>query len=97
MGGMPEDPLSEPDFLDLVLPYVRSDDEMFRRYRLTEVPALGCPITAIVGDADDHADERPWSRLTAKRFDQKCLPGGHFYLNEHPPVEIVSAVCSLGG
>lgn len=90
LGGTPPDLAADPDFQELVLPYVRADSRMFHAYRHTAAPALDCPVTTIVGDADEHADRRPWHELTT-RLTEHVLPGNHFYLLDEPPHAIITS------
>lgn len=93
MGGMPEDLLGNEEFRELVLPYVRGDGRMFHAYRMMASLRLGCPIVAIVGDEDADADVRPWSDLTDGGFSEHVVRGGHFYLSDAPPVDILVRHC----
>lgn len=89
LGGMPEEVLESEGFLELVLPAVRADGAMFRRYRLDPAPPLPCPIISILGDEDMDADTRPWDRLTSAGHSAVRASGGHFYLIEAPPFDIM--------
>lgn len=92
-GGTAADLASDPDFRELVLPYVRSDGRMFHTYQPDFQERLACPIAAIVGDEDDCADCRPWVNLTSGPFTEFAVPGDHFYLAAAPPFGIIERVC----
>jgi medium-chain acyl-[acyl-carrier-protein] hydrolase len=87
-GGIPDQLLSHPEVLELMLPIVRADLAMLNRYRYTPSPPLGCAITAVGGRSDTWVDEAglaEWRRMTAGGFDLHLLPGGHFYLHSALP------------
>lgn len=89
LGGTPRELTSDPEFLELVLPYVQADSRLFHDYQHRTLPALRCPVTTIVGDADVHADRRPWCELTGS-LTEHIVPGHHFYLLQRPPADLIS-------
>jgi surfactin synthase thioesterase subunit len=89
LGGTSAEMAADPLFLELVLPYVRSDGRMFRAYDFRREPVLECPVTAIVGDVDPDADCRPWTELTRAAFREVTVAGDHFYLVAEPPYGLV--------
>ena len=89
-GGTDPELAADPAFQELVLPYVRADGRMFHSYVHRAEPALPCPVTTIVGDADPDADRRPWSGLTPA-FRERVVAGDHFYLLAEPPFALVAA------
>jgi surfactin synthase thioesterase subunit len=96
LGGTPSELATDPDFQELVLPYVRADGRMFHAYAHRPEPALACPITTIVGDADADADRRPWTELTSA-FRQQVVPGDHFYLIADPPYALIAETLDRTG
>lgn len=86
LGGTDPELAADPVFQELVLPYIKADTRMFHAYSMGPQPVLHCPVTAIVGDADDDADLRPWSQLTDGPFRQLTVSGDHFYLLAEPPL-----------
>ncbi|MEU9119080.1 alpha/beta fold hydrolase [Streptomyces sp. NPDC048506] len=92
LGGTDTELLADPVLRDLVLPYVRSDFEMFERYGYRAGPPVGCPVTAVFGDTDEHVDAghaAAWGELTDGGFSQHEVPGGHFYLITDPPFRLI--------
>ncbi len=83
LGGTPERIREMPELRKRLLRIVRSDIGLLESYE--PVPgraALGCPVTAFAGMADEWAppaDMRPWARETRGGFRQRVFPGGHFY------------------
>ncbi|MGW5049828.1 thioesterase II family protein [Actinokineospora sp. NPDC004072] len=96
LGGTPPELAADPDFQELVLPYVRADSRLFHGYAHRADPALPCPVTAIAGDADIDADRRPWRELTPA-FQQHVVPGNHFYLIENPPLALITTTLTRSG
>jgi len=89
LGGTPPELAADPDFQDLVLPYVRADGAMFHAYEHSPAPALSCPVSTIAGDVDVDADRRPWAELTPS-LSEHTTRGDHFYLIHEPPYELVA-------
>ncbi|MFE0105833.1 thioesterase II family protein [Streptomyces sp. NPDC059009] len=90
LGGTDPELAADPEFQALVLPYVRADGALFHGYTpLPDDPALRCPVTTVVGDADADADCRPWSTLTTGPHREQRVRGDHFYLVPRPPFELL--------
>ncbi|MEU1646459.1 thioesterase II family protein [Micromonospora zamorensis] len=89
LGGTDPELAADPEFQELVLPYVRADGRMFHAYEPGAGPMLRCPVTTIVGDADDDADCRPWSTLTTGTVRAYGVRGDHFYLVAEPPLALL--------
>lgn len=87
LGGGAAHLLEHDDLRELTLPMVRSDLRLIEAYACADGPPLRCPITAIVGAADDSctaADVAGWRAYTAAGFELHTFPGGHFYLEPVP-------------
>ncbi|MGW4369367.1 thioesterase II family protein [Nocardia takedensis] len=92
LGGTDPEIARDPVFQELVLPYLRADGRMYQAYthEFRLEPTLRCPVTAVVGDADPHADLRPWRDLTAGPFTETIVPGAdHFSLLRNPPFALL--------
>lgn len=89
LGGTDPAMLDDPFFQELVLPYIRSDGEMFHAYGHRRDPVLHCPVTTIAGVDDVDADRRPWSELTDAGFRRHVVAGHHFYLVDEPPYDLL--------
>src|SRR5690606_15639436 len=59
--GIPDQLLSEPEVLSLMLPIVRADLAVASTHKYAAEPPLGCPITAFGGLDDQWVDERQLS------------------------------------
>lgn len=89
--------LDDEEFLQMILPVVRSDYRAIERYRLSDGSSVSCPIAVLVGESDPRvtcAEGRSWQQLTTGAFHFRTFPGGHFYLNSQQS-EVVAAVRDL--
>jgi surfactin synthase thioesterase subunit len=85
LNGSDERVLTDPDLLPLILPAIRADYAALAAYRYAPAEPLGCPIVALVGDADSITtveDARGWADHTTAGFELRVFPGGHFYLTD---------------
>jgi pyochelin biosynthetic protein PchC len=89
LGGTDAELAADPVFQELILPYIVSDGRMFHAYDMAPEPVLCCPVTVIVGDADEDADRRPWAELTMGPFLEAVVSGDHFYLITEPPFPLL--------
>jgi medium-chain acyl-[acyl-carrier-protein] hydrolase len=81
--GIPQEVLSEPELLALLLPVLRADVEILESYRYGAEGPLACPIVCCGGEDDPHTrrDElEAWREQTRADFRLRLFPGGHFYL-----------------
>jgi pyochelin biosynthetic protein PchC len=84
LSGTAASLFDDAEMMRLVLPSIRSDYQAIETYRCPPGRRLGCPVTAFVGDRDDHvsiSDARSWAEHTTGEFGLEVFPGGHFYLN----------------
>jgi medium-chain acyl-[acyl-carrier-protein] hydrolase len=83
--GAPEEALQHDELLDLMLPTIRADFELYETYEYHPEPPLECPMT-IYGGLEDHEVEAErlaaWSEMTVGACEIRMFPGGHFYLNK---------------
>ena len=82
-GGTPAELLDDREFLDLVLPALRSDLAVCDAYRYRPGPPLPIPITAIAAMRDHVApvrDVAAWAVRTRQWRGLHLVAGGHFYL-----------------
>ncbi|MDQ0772850.1 pyochelin biosynthetic protein PchC [Streptomyces aurantiacus] len=100
MGGTDERFFTSPELQALVLPVLRADYRAVGTYEPPGPERLGCPITALIGDADGRTTPEQaatWRERTSGAFDLRVLPGGHFYLDScrQQVADIVAS--ALGG
>lgn len=77
--------LDDEEFVQMVLPAMRSDYTAIENYRYDLGPPVSCPILALTGDHDPKTtveEVENWARHTSGSFDLKVYQGGHFYLND---------------
>lgn len=94
LGGTPEEVLTSPELLGLMLPLLRADFALIENHLLEGGRYLSCPTTAMGGESDPKvsaSDLSDWREATVGRFREKMYSGGHFFLNEHYP-EIVREI-----
>ncbi len=83
MGGTPDEVLSDPEMLDIVLPTLRADVNVWETYVYREQPPLECALTALGGREDrvaTPAEIEGWAQHTAGRHGHHVLEGDHFFL-----------------
>lgn len=88
-GAIPAEIRGNSEFLDLVLPPLRADLEMYETYRYASAPPLGVPILALGGAGDatvSPAQLRAWRAHTSAGFHAEILPGGHFFPQDDVPL-----------
>lgn len=99
MGGIPAELLADRQFLDVMLPTLRSDCTLSETYVYRPQPPLNCPISAFGGLQDDEVypeDVQGWSSHTTKVFRAHMLPGDHFFINSALPDVLRLMVTGLG-
>lgn len=84
-GGLPATIRQHPKYAASLAALYRSDFSVLDTYHYRPAPPLDCPISVLVG-ADEAAELEPWSwpDQTTADSEVRVLPGGHFYLREHP-------------
>ncbi|MFI1867220.1 thioesterase II family protein [Streptomyces jumonjinensis] len=97
LGGTDAQALADPMLRELILPYVCADLIMLDAYVHRPGSRLDCPVTAIVGDADQqvgaaHADA--WAEVTSGPFRRRIVSGDHFYLTPRPPFALIGEALS---
>jgi len=78
---------SEPELLDAVVDIMRVDLGMLERYQHQPEAPFSCPIVAIGGTEDTSLDAealQAWQAHTSGAFRTEWIPGGHFFLRQHP-------------
>ncbi len=83
LDGVPDELLEHEEALRVVLPALKADARLYRRYIYRPGPPLGIPIFAYRGRTDpnvrpEHAAR--WREQTTAAFKEREFDGGHFYL-----------------
>ncbi|MGH3510964.1 MAG: thioesterase II family protein [Pseudonocardiaceae bacterium] len=84
LGGIPPELLAESQFLEAMLPMLRSDCTVVETYVFRPQIPLSCPVTAFGGRNDQEVfpeDVRAWSDHTTGPCRVHLLPGDHFFVN----------------
>lgn len=82
-NGTPAALLDNPELMAIVLPTIRADLELVAGYPAEPRAPIGCPVTALGGDADRDVPAAlvaRWSEVTTGPFDHAILPGDHFFI-----------------
>lgn len=83
-NGTPEEALTNPELMELMLPVIRADFAVSQSYVYAPEPPLDCAITAFGGLHDETISREnleEWREHTRGRFLLRMLPGDHFFLN----------------
>lgn len=84
LQGTRQEILQHPEVMQLLLPTIRADLQVFETYIYRAGPPLPCPIT-VFGGLDDKRVERPglenWRHHTARVCSLTMLPGDHFFIH----------------
>lgn len=94
-SGTPEEVLQNRELMELIEPLLRADFSASETYRYEpDAEPLDLPLTALGGIEDAEVPPghlAPWREETRGRFQERLLPGGHFFLNERQD-EVVELV-----
>lgn len=96
-GGLPTELLESEEWRAYAIPLLRADLAACDLYRYEPGPSLSIPILAFAGTEDGRApvqDVLGWSAHTRGNFDQRVLPGGHFFIKKHMDT-ILAEICAL--
>lgn len=88
LNGTPEEVLTHPELMALMLPLLRADFEVVETYRYTDGPALGCPVSAYGGLRDSgvtHEHLEGWRERTTAGFVLRMFDGDHFFIHQSAP------------
>jgi medium-chain acyl-[acyl-carrier-protein] hydrolase len=99
LGGIPREILGNSEVLELVIPALRADYEMYESYVHTFEPNFAFPVTALGGSQDElvtSSDLVAWCFHTSGSFRLRMLPGGHLFLRYAPTRVIHTVLEELG-
>lgn len=85
-GAIPEEIRADPNFLDLLLPPLRADMEIYETYAHFPAPPLDRPLLAMGGLGDavvSRDDVLAWRQHTTAYFEPAFFEGGHFFAQEN--------------
>lgn len=86
LGGVPEEVLENEDLFNFFIPSMKADFKLLENLKeLDENYKIQAPITAVMGDEEETADEiGNWGRFTSNEFVHQLLKGNHFFIHDHP-------------
>ena len=93
-NGIPSKILSNPEFMQLLLPALRADFTMLETYRYSQYPPLSCPITAFWGEDDktiEQTEIAAWSQHTSNVFSLQGFLGDHFFIHQPQVVSVLDS------
>jgi medium-chain acyl-[acyl-carrier-protein] hydrolase len=86
MGGTPSEIFSNEEMLDIMVPILRKDFQIYETYSFTADIPVPFPITAIGGIDDKFVtreDLELWSIHTSSLFEIHMLKGDHFFIHDN--------------
>ncbi len=97
LTGTSDSLLADDEFVEMMLPTIRSDYRATETYVPQPRAALDLPIHVHIGDRDDNvsrAEADEWRKHTTAEVRVSVHEGGHFYLNDRMDVlgEAISAL-----
>ena len=97
VGGLPAEVLANRDLLDLLLPALRADCQLYETYEYRPGPQLRCPISVIAGrdDSVPLGDLEDWSSESSVSSSVRLFPGGHFFTSEQEAAVVAEVAASL--
>lgn len=84
LGGVSKEVLNNKDLFEFFNPILRAD---FRVLEQEDIPGpkVNCPIYALMGSEEEQVDQiNNWGNYTTGKFESEVLPGGHFFIFDHP-------------
>jgi surfactin synthase thioesterase subunit len=85
MGGTPTGVLEHPELLALLIPFMRSDFQLFETYEFRPGPPLNTPLSLCFGYSDpetEPGDAARWCQLTTAGCETRWFEGNHFFLHQ---------------
>jgi len=96
LQGIPDELLGDSALMHAILPALRADADLYRKYAYTEDAPLGCAIRAYGGAGDSNVRREhleAWAEQTTASFAMRLFPGGHFYM-QSTKVEFLAALAA---
>lgn len=96
LNGIPTEILENAEFMEMILPSLRSDFRAAETYAYRPGAPLRCPISAY-GGLDDHEviheEIEAWGHHTSGPFRVQMFPGDHFFVNSSRD-RLLRAICT---
>jgi medium-chain acyl-[acyl-carrier-protein] hydrolase len=100
LNGVPREILENAEFIDVLLPMIRSDFKLAETYRFRPQAPLCCPVTTFGGRQDSEVtqdDLEAWTHHTTGAFKVHLLPGDHFFVNSSRTRLLELVILNIGG
>jgi medium-chain acyl-[acyl-carrier-protein] hydrolase len=96
---VPAELFERPEALRILLPALKADARLYRRYVYDPAPPLEIPIIAYYGRTDpnvrsEHVER--WREQSTGHFERREFEGGHFYLQSQRDAFLTGLVQVLG-
>jgi len=82
-GGLPQEMMEMPEFLEFYLPILRADMTLLETYEYRMRQKLACPLSVFAGKEDTNVSNEKllaWQEHTSGTFELRWFEGDHFYL-----------------
>lgn len=94
----PEAVFEHEELMELLLPALRADFEIYEKYEYFSEDKLDCPISAFGGRKDPlvfEEDLQCWQNHTNSSFAVRMFPGDHFFLHNSDRASLLEAVSDV--
>jgi surfactin synthase thioesterase subunit/glycosyltransferase involved in cell wall biosynthesis len=98
LEGIPKELIEDAALMRAILPVLRADAGLYRRYVYTEDAPLDCAIRAYGGAGDANVRREhleAWAEQTTASFAVRLFPGGHFYMPRSQPEFLAALAADL--
>ncbi len=95
LDSTPEAVFEHMELMELLLPALRADFEIYEKYEYSEEKPFECPISAFGGRKDPlvlEDDLESWRNHTDNLFSVRMFPGDHFYLHGSDRKPLLEAI-----
>ncbi len=95
LDSTPEAVFEHEELMELVLPALRADFEIYEKYEYSLEEPFECPISAFGGRKDPlvlKEDLESWRRHTKSLFSVRMFPGDHFFLHNSDRAPFLEAI-----
>jgi surfactin synthase thioesterase subunit len=96
LQGIPDELIDDAALMRAVLPALRADAGLYRKYTYAEDAPLDCAIRVYGGAADSNVRREhleAWAEQTTASFAVRLFPGGHFY-TQRSHTELLAALAA---
>lgn len=98
LDSTPEAVFEHEELMELLLPALRADFEIYEKYEYFSEDKLDCPISAFGGRKDPlvfEEDLQSWQNHTKNSFTVRMFPGDHYFLHNNDRASLLEAVSDV--